>query len=161
MATATDLTPLMHWQVDSMTKALEWWGQWAATMQPSLVPRSVSEPILPGWTFGNSITVNENNSTSPETERQILAQLSYGSQLGVLIDALVALIKERPAAAPKLDALERMLELAEHVQDIKKEATQTSAQRLIVELTRLKRYHQTEFGQIMAALDDAPVAPAK
>jgi hypothetical protein len=51
--------------------------------------------VNPGWTFGNLI-VNDQNSSAPDTEQDIVAADSYGRQLGRVIDALVELIEERP-----------------------------------------------------------------
>jgi hypothetical protein len=31
------------------------------------------QPINPGWTFGNLISVTEQNSSAPDTEREIVA----------------------------------------------------------------------------------------
>src|SRR5438128_301501 len=67
---------------------------WAA-LAP-FAPQSLNQPVLPGWTFGNVITVTEKNSRSPQTEREIVAEHSYGRQLGRLTQALADLIEERP-----------------------------------------------------------------
>ena len=54
----------------------------------SATPQKLNQPILPGWTFGNIISVSERNSSSPDTERRIVDQHSYGRQLGHLMDAM-------------------------------------------------------------------------
>jgi hypothetical protein len=68
------------------------WFPWA-----SLAPQELSQPINPGWTFGN-VVVNERNSSAPETELAILAEESYGRQIGKLLEAVYELIKEKPGA---------------------------------------------------------------
>ena len=58
------------------TDWLAWWSElWRETYSrtaslPSLAPQALSQPILPGWLFANSINVTEENSSSPETERK-------------------------------------------------------------------------------------------
>lgn len=67
----------------------------------SLAPQMLSQPILPGWTFADTVNVTEENSASPETERQIVSRYSYGRQLGRVLDAVNGLIAERPDTAPE------------------------------------------------------------
>ena len=58
----------------------------------SLAPQVLTQPILPGWLFANSINVTEENSASPGTEQAIVAKYSYGRQLGRIVDVLGELI---------------------------------------------------------------------
>lgn len=59
------------------------------------------QPILPGWTFADTVNVTEENSASPETELQMVSRYSYGRQLGRVLDAVNELIAERPDTAPE------------------------------------------------------------
>jgi hypothetical protein len=73
------------------TEWFAWWSRlWRemyvqAIPVPSLAPQVLTQPILPGWLAGNNINVTEENSSSPETEREIVAKYSYGRQLGRVI----------------------------------------------------------------------------
>ena len=60
-----------------------------------LAPQELWQSINSGWSFGN-VTINEQNSSSPQTEQAILAEESYGRQIGKLLDAVSELIKDRP-----------------------------------------------------------------
>jgi hypothetical protein len=158
MAAGTDLPYLPAWP---MTYLNDWWTRALAAAQQNPAgpaPNGFSQPILPGWTFGNSIVVNETNSSSPETERQVVAQDSYGRQLGRVIDALVVLINERPAGAPKVDALTDLETLSAKIDAIKEQTLKARAQRLAGELAALKRDHATQFRQVMADIEKAPDA---
>src|SRR4051794_27021817 len=84
-----------------------------------LAPQSLSQPILPGWNVGNVITVTDRNSRSPETEREIVAEHSYGRQLGRLTDAVAALIEELPPASRVNKSFEELLELRGTIEKIK------------------------------------------
>lgn len=64
--------------------------------------------------FGNVITVTEANSTSPETEREILTKESYGRQLGRMMDAVAALIEERPKDLHGREEFDALLEVRDH-----------------------------------------------
>ena len=59
---------------------------WSSLM--NLAPQFLSQPINPGWTLGSVINITENNSSAPDTEREVLSHHSYGRQLGRIIDAL-------------------------------------------------------------------------
>lgn len=91
-----------------------WWPRWMTDALSSsgsaLAPQLLNQPILPGSTFGNVITVTDRNSSSPDMERDIVAKESYGRQLGRVIDALEVLIQKRPKKAPKSATLDDLLE---------------------------------------------------
>jgi hypothetical protein len=104
---------------------LAWWswpwrvaGAWPGAF-PSLAPQELSQPILPGWLFANSISVTEENSRSPETERDIVAAHSYGQQLGRIIDVVDELIRERPAGAPDSGPVREFAGLRDDIEAIK------------------------------------------
>jgi hypothetical protein len=111
------------------------------------------QPILPGWSFGN-VTVNEANSTAPDTEQRIVAQKSYGLQIGVLLDALAALAKdpchEKPETQKALAALDA---LEKKVETIKAEAAKARVQRIEADLDMLRnKPDQTEYEEAAAKL---------
>jgi hypothetical protein len=82
---------------------LDWYSAWlrsAQTMLPGagsdiggavLAPRVLTQPINPGWIFGN-VSITNDNSGDPEAERRILEAVSYGRQLGRLMDVVAVLV---------------------------------------------------------------------
>jgi hypothetical protein len=79
------------------------WPSWMKGSMPNpldvfAAPRNLVQPILPGWVFGSVTNVTEQNSSAPDTEREIVAGQSYGRQLGRVMDALAVLIADLPEA---------------------------------------------------------------
>jgi hypothetical protein len=103
-----------------------WLRSWRALWQ--LAPQNLVQPILPGWTFN----INSNNSTSPQTEVEVLNKHSYGRQLGRIADALVALIAAQPQAVQSLAPVQAFLDMTREIDAIK---DQGAAQR-VAQLTR-------------------------
>jgi hypothetical protein len=124
---------------------LWWWNPqaWA--------PQTLSQPILPGWSFGN-ITVNEQNSRSPQTEHAIVAEHSYGRQLGRLTDALVALIEERPKGLAGNKAFDDLLALRASIDAIKARSAAGRVERLEADLERLKTELPEDYRRIAAKI---------
>jgi hypothetical protein len=50
------------------------------------------QPINPDWNFGN-INITYENSANPAVERWIVGKVSYGRQLGRMMEAVAALIE--------------------------------------------------------------------
>jgi len=115
-------------------------------------PRNFEQPILPGWTFGSVINVTERNSKAPDTERDIVAENSYGRQLGWVIEALAALIAERPKEIARTKELDTLIELHEKIKTIKSEAAVGRIERLKSDLALLKAEKSVEYHKIVAAL---------
>jgi hypothetical protein len=120
---------------------------------PNLAPERLDQPILP-ITF--STTINEANSSAPDTERRILAQDSYGRQIGRLMD-VVALLAEREAAADPGFSQDRcvtdLLELKARIDREKTEARRTRQDRLVEDLLDLKRRDAATFKAVIAAVN--------
>ena len=133
-----------------------WWPGWMLdamrASSAAAAPQSLVQPILPGWTFGNLINVTEANSSSPETERDIVAKESYGRQLGHVIDALEVLIKERPEDSPASPALDELLQLGERIEAIKAKSLASRVKRVEAELARLKQDCPDEYRRIASTL---------
>ena len=104
---------------------LAWWPElWRqvysqAAPLPSLAPQALSQPILPGWLFANSINVTEENSSSAQTERDIVTRYSYGRQLGRIVDVLGELIERWPGGVPDDPSVQRFAELRDDIERIK------------------------------------------
>ena len=113
----------------------------------------LSQPILPGWSFGN-VTVNESNSNAPDTEQRIVAQKSYGLQIGVLLDAAAALARDPDRkSAETVKALKALETLSKQVEAIKAEAAEARVQRIEADLDLLRdRADKTEYRQIATRL---------
>ena len=126
---------------------------WSRLMFPwiSMAPRSLAQPINPGWTFGN-VVVNAQNSSAPQTEQAILAEESYGRQIGKLLDAVCALIETRPGGGADVAAFEDIQALKAKVERIKREAAAQRIDQLRRDLELLKSSDRTAFETAAAAL---------
>lgn len=123
-----------------------------AAQAMALAPHSLTQPINPGWTFGNLIQVTDRNSSAPDTEQQILSRHSYGRQLGRVMDA-VALLLERADAQTRDDArAEDFAALQRDVSAIKREQSAARLQRLRDELVSLRRDHPEVWRELRALL---------
>ncbi len=99
---------------------------------PALAPYYLSQDILRGWSF---LTINENNSSAPDTERRIVAQDSYGKQLGKVTDAVADLIAQSGKSTP---AFTDLLELRDRVESAKAQSKADRLKRLADDLKALK-----------------------
>jgi hypothetical protein len=112
------------------------------------------EPILPNGTFAG-VVINENNSTNPTVERQVVSQYSYGRQLDALINAVDVLIKELPVApkdkddTTKLKALQAM---KLQIDDLKTQVRKSQADRVIDELGKLSKEELARCAEVVAQL---------
>ncbi|GAB3244936.1 hypothetical protein [Chitinimonas naiadis] len=113
----------------------------------------LSQPILPGWSFGN-ITVNEQNSRSPATEHEVVSQYSYGLQLGRLLDAVKTLIENNPPArnAEGKAAYAELLALDQEIDAIKQRSAGQRLQRLRRDLKSLKEQDSEEYDKLLIEL---------
>jgi len=124
---------------------------------PIAAPQQLSQAILPGWSL---ISVNETNSSAPDTEQAVVAKASYGRQLGRLIDAVEELIRERPPSATPPAAFEALHMLAAEVDAAKLAATTARFDRLRSDLAQLRTQDPAEFTRqasaLRALLDEPP-----
>ena len=120
------------------------WWPWSTALS------SLSQPILPGWTFGN-VTVNERNSSAPETELEIVSEESYGRQIGKLLDAVAALIEERGDATPPKPFAD-VLALQRKIEDIKTQSAKRRLEQVARDLQRLRDHDHTAYKAQLAAL---------
>jgi hypothetical protein len=133
---------------------LTWWPElWRqaysrAAPLSSLAPQALSQPILPGWLFANSISVTEENSSSPQTERDIVAWYSYGRQLGRVIDVLGELIERWPGGAPDDPAVRRFAGLRDEIEKIKTQGIV----RAVSELADMKQRNPDEYARLAPKL---------
>jgi hypothetical protein len=123
------------------------WLPWA-----SLAPQTLSQPINPGWSFGNVI-VNERNSSAPATEQTILAEESYGRQIGKLLEAVYELIKEKHGRNRNA-AFQDIAVLRDKVERLKREAAARRIDQLRRDLEMLKASDKAAFKKQVEALRD-------
>jgi len=148
--------------VPDSTEWVAWWSRlWRdiyarATPFPSLAPQVLTQPILPGWLFANSINVTEENSSSPETEREIVAKQSYGRQLGRIIDVLGDLIEKWPGGAPDDPSVRHFAELRDGIEAIKTKRVEQA----ISDLADLKQRNRDEYERLAARLEEVMKADA-
>lgn len=114
---------------------------------PFAAPQNLTQPINPGWTFGNVI-VNETNSRAPNIEQAIVAKESYGRQIGLLLDAVYLLAKDREDEK----AFNDVVKLHKDVETIKREAALRRLDQIERDLEMLKKYDQHAYRKKMRAL---------
>jgi hypothetical protein len=124
-----------------------------ATQALALAPHSLTQPINTGWTFGNLIQVTEQNSTAPDTERQIVSHHSYGRQIGRVMDAVELLLEHAPPAVKKDKRAGELQKIQHQVDAIKREQAQRRLQRLRDELAALKRADGKAWQSLRADID--------
>jgi hypothetical protein len=118
----------------------------------SLAPQTLSQAILPGWLFANTVNVTEENSSSPETERQIVAAHSYGQQLGRILDAVNELIAERPVGAPDVQSIRDFENLWHDIEKIKLQPAIRRIEKAITDLAEVKQQDSGEYQRLAADL---------
>ncbi|NMO91306.1 hypothetical protein [Actinomycetospora sp. TBRC 11914] len=130
-------------------------GWWVDALSPARwAPSTLTQPILPGWSFGPSLVINEGNSASPTTEVAVLREQSYGRQLGRLGDALEAVVE---AVGPTADhRVEEFLAMQQRIAAIKEEAAQEEVARLRAALDRVRRTQPEAFEALLRDLTDGP-----
>jgi hypothetical protein len=116
----------------------------------SMTVGGLTEPILPGWSFGN-VVVNNQNSSAPATEGAIVSEISYGRQIGWLLDAVLELIKEQGGSRGN-KALEQVEKLEKCVDKIKTRAAETRLQHLRADLERLREKDPKAYQEELKAL---------
>jgi hypothetical protein len=83
---------------------------------PNLAPTSLNQPILPDWSLQH-ITVNYQGN--PGIEKDVAARVaSYGKQLGIITEAVLALADGGP---DKSDRIKRLRDIADRIEQIKNE----------------------------------------
>lgn len=105
----------------------------------------VAEVIVQGWPPGShAVLLNEYNSSAPDTEHAILAEESYGRQIGKLLDAVHELIKDRPGSDSN-PALRDITLLRDKVERVKRRAAASRIDQLRRDLELLKASDPAEF----------------
>ena len=149
-----------HEQRFSAFETTGWdWPFWMKGSMPNpldffAAPRNFVQPILPGW-FGSVTNITEQNSSAPDTEREIVAAQSYGRQLGRVMDALAVLIADLPKTKQDATAFEEFAKLRREIDGIKAEAGARRLDRIAADLATLKETKPEEYKRLAATLREA------
>jgi len=137
---------------------LTWWSwPWRMSSESgspaaSFAPQTLNQPILPGWLLGSTVNVTEENSSSPETEQQIVESHSYGQQLGRVLDVVNELIAERPAGAPDVQSIQDFAKLWQSVEQIKVQSEVKRIEKAIADLASMKKQRSDEYQRLAIQL---------
>jgi hypothetical protein len=118
-------------------------------------PQNLVQPILPGWVIGNVTNITEQNSSAPDTEREIVAAQSYGRQLGRVMDALAVLIAALPKAEQDATAFKEFTKIYGEINDIKAKAAAGRIDRIAADLAMLEKTAPQEYERLAARLREA------
>lgn len=110
----------------------------------------LEQPINPGWTFGN-LSINNINSSSPDVEGAVVAQHSYGRQLGRISEALGALIEQ--AGLGEDARCKPFLDLQRDIEAIKERTRRAQFERLEAELEALQKRDYEAWKELRGRLD--------
>jgi hypothetical protein len=136
------------------------WPSWMKGSMPNpldvfAAPQTLVQPILPGWVFGSVTNVTEQNSSAPETEREIIAAQSYGRQLGRVMDALAVLIADLPKEKQDTKAFQEFTKIRLEIDVIKAQAAARRLDRIAADLATLKKTEPEEYERLAATLREA------
>ena len=118
-----------------------WPPQRRAAMQ--LAPNTLMQPILPGWT----LNVNAFNSSSPQTEAEVVGKHSYGRQLGRISEALAVLVEARDPKGSD-DRFDDFRTMNDEIAEIKAGNAAARVSRLLADLDLLKVLRPEEHARL-------------
>ncbi len=113
----------------------------------TFAPQHLTQPINPGW-FATVVNVTSNNSSAPDTERDIVAQHSYGRQIGRLMDAVQLLIEERKASAKRDARLDAFEDLRREVEAIKLDGARRRIESLRADLAAIEKADPAAYARL-------------
>ena len=129
--------------------AADWIRSWQLLWRGA--PDTLVQPILPGWSFN----INNNNSSSPQTEVDVLAKHSYGRQIGRISDALEALVVEQHGTEPSDPRYGDFLVMKREIDRVKKGAAAARVELLKKDLELLRAKDPPEYERLRSALSEA------
>ena len=137
-----------------------WFSAWMRPLMswpalPAPAAPELNQAINPGWTFGNVVNITEANSSSPATERAIVAEQSYGRQLGHVIEALVDLIEERPNSVPQSDAMKCLIQLDKTIARVKTERIDARVAEIQGFLSDIRKADADQYARVSRVLRSA------
>jgi hypothetical protein len=120
---------------------------------PWTAPKNLAQSILPGWIFANTVSISEKNSSAPEVESDIVSEVSYGRQLGRVIEALSELIKEKPVSQ-RSKKMHDFLSLSDKIERIKFESTERRLDNVKEWLIELNKRDRDKYRSVVLALKE-------
>ena len=114
------------------------------------VPQVLGQAILPGWTFA----INNVNSSAPQTEAAVVAQNSYGRQLGRISDVLAVLLHDRDDIRADEHVVDFLAMKAE-IDETKTRAAEDRLDQIRADLLTLRRGDPARYASLRAALASA------
>jgi hypothetical protein len=133
---------------ESMAQVFPW--SWWNPFLPA--PQNLTQPILPGWTIGPVVTINNDNSSGPQTEVEIVQRHSYGRQLGRITDALEVLIRERGRDAADDPRFKDFLATKKEIDTIKLDTAVSRVEQLRRDLAALRTTRSAEYERLREAV---------
>jgi hypothetical protein len=124
----------------------DWWKPFFSA------PATLTQPILPGWTVGPSLTINHANSSAPQTEVEVVARHSYGRQLGRICDALDVLIGNLGEGARDDPRVASYLTMTREISEVKLDSAAQRVRQLQTDLGALKTARPQEYQQLRESL---------
>lgn len=124
------------------------WDAWQSIFRTA--PAQLVQPILPGW----SLNINSNNSGSPQTEADVVAEVSYGRQLGRISDALKQLIVAQHGARPSEPAFKAFLTMVDQIDALKVASGRKRLDTLKTDLVQLKQEDAKAYERLKKELLD-------
>jgi hypothetical protein len=143
--TATNVSPLPWSGIDPAGWLRSWQSAWQGA------PDNLIQPILPGWTFN----INSTNSSSPQTEADVLARHSYGRQIGRMADVLEMLIVEKYGKDPTDECLTDFLTMKHEIDQVKQDAAAARIEQITKDIALLKTRDEAEYVRLRDALREA------
>ena len=143
--TTTD-SPRFPW---SGIDPAEWLRTWQTVWRGA--PDSLVQPILPGWTFN----INSANSSSPQTEADVVARHSYGRQIGRMADALELVLVEKYGKAPEDKRVADFLNMKREIDQVKQDAAAARIEQITKDLAFLKTRDEGQYVRLRDALREA------
>ena len=127
----------------------EWLRTWQTVWRGA--PDNLVQPILPGWTFN----INSANSTSPQTEAEVVARHSYGRQIGRMADALELVLVERYGKASEDKRVADFLNMKREIDQVKQDAAAARIEQITKDLAFLKTRGEGQYARLRDALREA------
>ncbi len=124
----------------------DWWKPFFSA------PATLTQPILPGWTLGPSLTINNANSSAPQTEADVVQRHSYGRQLGRICDVLDVLIGNLGEGARDDKRVVSFVAMTQEISEVKLNAAVRRVNQLRADLISLKTARPQEYQRLRESL---------
>jgi oligoendopeptidase F len=107
-------------------------------------PGNLTQPILPGWSFGN---VSVNYAGNADIEKDVVEKVaSYGKQLGIITHAVLELAGDKPAGQG--EPLRQLRDIDAKVKKIKEEHRRSLAEQASDAMAKLAKTDEAEARRI-------------